>query len=97
MQKQEFIRRFRRGYPHKTTCHTQLEDVMPSFGGIQTNKNLFAIVVWPKTPLCWKEQGQFQDEQSRTWKGYRMEVIICRGIPVEEPRQTQHIIGLEST
>jgi hypothetical protein len=75
MQKQEFIRRFRRGYPHKTTCHTQLEDVMPSFGGIQTNKNLFAIVVWPKTPLCFgKSKGSFRMSNQELGKavGWRL-------------------------
>lgn len=92
--KKRIHKEIEKGYPHKTTCHTLgVEDLMPSFGGVQTNKNLFAIVVWPKTPLCFGKK----DEQSRTWEGYRMEVIICRETPVEEPKQTQHIIGLEST
>lgn len=76
MQKQEFIRRLRRGYLHKTTCHTlEVEDVMPSFGGVETNKNLFAIVVWPKTPLCFgKSKGSFRMSNQELGKaiGWRL-------------------------
>lgn len=76
MQKQEFIRRLRRGYPHKTTCHTlEVEDVMPSFGGVETNKNLFAIVVGPKTPLCFgKSKGSFRMSNQELGKaiGWRL-------------------------
>jgi len=60
--KKRIHKEIEKGYPHKTTCNTlEVEDLMPSFGGVQTNKNLFAIVVWPKTPLCFgKSKGSFR-------------------------------------
>jgi len=48
---------------------------MPSFGGVQTNKNLFAIVVWPKTPLCFgKSKGSFRMSNQELGKaiGWRL-------------------------
>ncbi len=48
---------------------------MHSFGGVQTNKNLFAIVVWPKTPLCFgKSKGSFRMSNQELGKaiGWRL-------------------------